>query len=285
MRMASWNVQSGGFYSYDPTAPTPPREEEIVRVVDHLHHTENCSSLLLTDTYRWDELYGSDLEIAQHLGYKTARYVALDDERLTQNYGPGVGITFATDEELISSEAITAYNRNALIATIESEDGAMQVVGSYFDDLDENTRLHQFKALAAYLTDDKPIIMTGDFNALRPHIKGVRAKVGDLVFRSLVSAISLLRPKSELSLATSSMNRRELIPTIESMGYSDADKLKASPTKYANGIPFPLISLDYAFSNEAARIKNFRLLNTGVLQKASDHIPIIFDYSPTDKSS
>ncbi len=273
MHIASWNVQCGGFVAYNPLLPAPAHGEVVSRVIRRLHDAEKVSSLTLLDVYRWNEYYGGETGIARHLGYKQARYTDLDDDRLLRKHGPGIGVVFATDERIIRSEVLRLDTRNALSVTIQHDARPLRIISLYLDDMSEDVRTAQIEALRPVLATDIDTVLLGDCNTVRPHMAGApwQYRLGDAVFRGAVFAWRFLPRSYELHQALPQMNRRTIVPLLESLGYTDADAIVKRPTMYR---PAPLIALDYMFSKNV-RLRNFKILPRAVAGNASDHAPII----------
>lgn len=271
MRMMAWNVKSGGFNAYDPLAVRPERQEAIKQVIDQ-QRDQHVTAVMLTDAYRWDEVYGGHQGIAAHLGYRTARFTRLNDRRLMQRNGAGIGIAFATDEKIAASSTLDLGSRNALGVVLDAGQHGLQVAGVYLDDLNEDVRLKQISALCTELEPDVPTVLTGDFNALRTTLHGaaLRHRLGDIAVRTLART---LPRRSGLGKAVSGMNRRAAVPRIEDYGFHDADGAKR-PTALGR---LMLFGVDYAFHNSGAHVENFNVLNGPQVKSASDHRPIVFD--------
>jgi endonuclease/exonuclease/phosphatase family metal-dependent hydrolase len=273
--MMTWNIKSGGFNRYDLWAMQPEREQIIKQIVDERHMQEGVSAVTLVDAYRWDEVYGGQQGIADHLGYKEARFTRLEDDRLIRNKGAGIGIAFATDEKIAASTILDLESRNALGVILDAGRHGLQIAGVYLDDLDEDVRLKQVNALCSQLEPDVPTVLTGDFNALRATLHGaaLRHRLGDMAVRMLART---LPRSSELGKAVSGMNRREVVPQIERLGFSEAHAGK-QPTALGRLMIF---GVDYAFHNERVTIENFNVLSGAQARCASDHRPILFDVQP-----
>jgi endonuclease/exonuclease/phosphatase family metal-dependent hydrolase len=267
--LMSWNIKAGGFDEYDPGLAIPSRETEIQGVVMAFHAGKTSSAVCVTDAYRWDELYGDNSGIARHLGYQDARFVQLDDERLRAKGEGGIGIAFATDRCIQDSRPLDLETRQGLQVVLDVGKYGLQIAGVYLDDMSEDVRLRQVRALMAGLDADVPTLLIGDFNALRPTMKGasIGVKARDVAVHSLAS---LLPKRSDLGASVKGMNMRKAVPLIESFGYTDADQQKR-PTSPAS---LPIFGIDYVFHNQLAAVDNFQVLPE---RQASDHRPLTFE--------
>lgn len=279
MYIASWNVQSGGFAAYDAGLKTAARQDSIQRVVRHLHHDIGVTALVLCDTYRWAEFYGGNEGIARHLGYRTALYLDLNDQRLIDKHGPGISVVFATDLDVLGARIIWAHSRYVLEVVVQDEGKALRILAAYLDDLSEDVRLKQFSAIhnTVAAAGNIPTIIAGDLNALRGDLSQAhfKARWRDRLFRTLLPVLRLFRPKSELAVSAAGMNQRRLITTVEAAGYTDGGHFSAQPTIGAMGLPFPLICLDYIFANSFIRFRKFDVVPKRVHKNASDHAPVV----------
>lgn len=288
--MLSWNVNQGGYDRRhvfddphaDPGAHIPEREAEIQ---DFLHHQrgDGVDTMALTDTYGWRARYGSDEAIAGHLGLARAAFIDLADDRITSIYGPGAGLTFATNHEA-EIQPLDLDNRQGVQAILNLDGDAIQVAHIYADDLSSEVRHRQVRAGLANLEPDLPTILTGDFNELRPSLEnalpGIRLR--NMGFRAVVFAITLLPRQETLDTiltkigqshhsatiqyyrqALTELNKRTLVPELERRGYQDADPKKRPTFKKLGHL-----GLDYSFYNAKIQPNEFTVLATG---QASDH--------------
>ncbi len=267
--MLNWNIKCGGFTSYDSNLVIPSREQGIKSLISNQHQFNNVEAVTLTDTYRWDELYGDENAIASHLGFQNARYTRLEDPRLEETEGAAISITFATDKKIEKTTKLDLGNRVDLGIILDIGKHGLQIANVYLDDLSEDKRISQIRALETAIEKDIPTLLIGDFNALRYDMKNssLEIKLRDLAVPSLSHIIPA---KSGLSITASEMNRRLAIPLLESLGYTDSDKDKKRPTAPSR---LPLYGVDYVFHNDNVSIDEFEVLP---IYKQSDHRPLVF---------
>jgi endonuclease/exonuclease/phosphatase family metal-dependent hydrolase len=265
--MATWNIKQGGFASYSPDVPNPEREEPIRSFINDLHIHKNITALCLTDTYRWDTYYGGEEGIADHLGYKYARFTRLEDSTGDEQL-KAIGITFTTDVHIQSSKALDLDTRNGLGVVLDIGKYGLQIATVYLHHEDEEMRVKQARALLAGLEPDTPTLLVGDFNGLRSNTKDgtIQSKVGDMAVRSLAHLLPTQHP---IGVAARGMNQRRVIPFIESGGFTDADK-KKQPTAPAG---LPIFGIDYVFYNDRVAVDQVKVLP---VKKASDHRALSF---------
>ena len=269
LTLMSWNIKSGGFNSYDPSLTIPERENDIRTIIDDAHGNRGVNAVTLIDAYRWDEVYGDDQDIAHHIGYADARFVRLHDERLERDNGSGIGIAFGTDIIIEQSRPLDLETRCGLGVILAIGHYGLQVANVYLDDLSEEVRLKQIKALINDLEPDIPTVLVGDFNMLRPEMSGAsfenRAK--DLALRSLTRIL----PRRGLGATIIDMNKRQGVPLIESLGFNDADRRKKQPTAPSR---LPIFGVDYVFHDNKVRVDSMDVIST---KKSSDHAAIVVD--------
>ena len=272
MRIASWNIQHGGFHGYNPEIPSPHLGRDIKSALDTLHHVKSAETTVVIDAYRWDEYYGNDHQIARYMGYVGARFTQLSDDRLSSIGEDGIGIAIASDRRITDVRVLDLGTRNGLSVMLDSREGLLQVAGLYLDDMSETVRRDQVACLKKELEPGVPTVLVGDFNTLRPALPqaSTRDRVADKLVRTMVAMTPAF---GEVPTKLKTMDIRTIVPQIESMGYIDSDPL-ARPTVPAR---LPVLGLDYAFHTPDLKVENFQVLNNPSFNRLSDHRPILFD--------
>lgn len=97
MRIASYNVMSGGFNGYEHDTSLPQRLTELQTAVSEL----DADVIGLVDTFRWDEIY-SPGDLKNIFGYKYAVCINLNDQRLREK-GHNNGLTLLSNTEILES--------------------------------------------------------------------------------------------------------------------------------------------------------------------------------------
>jgi endonuclease/exonuclease/phosphatase family metal-dependent hydrolase len=261
--MMVWNIKSGGFSTYDSSLEVPERGEQIQAFIE-AQHAKGTETVGLTDAHRWDETYGGDEGIADHLGFRAARFVRLNDQRLNRTGMSGVGVAMATDHPIAESWELDLGTRQGLGAVLDIGADGLQVGTVYLDDLDEDIRSRQVSALFSGLKPDLPTVIWGDFNTLRPSLAyaSLNVRARDVAVRALAM---VLPPKSELGQAVRGMNERRVFPLFKQHGFHDADVSRKRPTAPAR---LPLFGVDYAMHNDLVIIEEVNVLPVG---SVSDH--------------
>jgi endonuclease/exonuclease/phosphatase family metal-dependent hydrolase len=265
MRIASYNIMSGGFDGYNLTAAKPQRLPVLKTAIRELE----ADIVGLIDTFRWDEVFMAD-ELCKLFGYKNAFCINLNDDRLREE-GHNNGLTLLSNVPLIDVRTIRIATRDAVAARFP---GNITLVLAYLDDLSEDTRLGQVKALSPMLSAEEPTIVMGDLNTLRKS-EGPAVKKALSVFYEDNPGI-----ESKLGSIITDMQRGEVIVLLESLGLQDAG-MASSPTVPTKLFPAksdqPFLRLDYCFHSSSVKITNFVVRTQDIFQKASDHFPIVFE--------
>lgn len=266
--LMTWNVQSGGFANYESSDSTPLREQSIRELITDTRSHYGVDSVTLPDSHRWESYYGGEEGIARHLGFNAARFALLNDERLNQSGLNDIGITFATDLPIEESRILDLDTRQGLGTIVNVDGKSLQVASVYLDDLDEEVRIRQIRALDSALETDIPTIVNGDFNLLRPRLDGAPL---DVQLRDIgVRALALALPRrSELGKSIAGMNERRAYGELSTLGYTDADREAKNPTAPSR---LPLFGIDYIFAKNNVSIEKPIILTS---HKASDHRALV----------
>ncbi len=273
MRTLSLNIRAGGFSKYDPTLRRPEREGAILEVINEQREYGGLDSFAGTDVYRWDEVYGGNEGIARHLGFSAARFLHLDDPTLDKS-GAGLGILYATDEEIAETEYVRADNRNALVVRHNIGRAGLQLVVAYLDHATEEARIAQYQELDAQL-EDMPTVLVGDLNGLRNDMRGARLqhRMSDLAIRCVAP---LIPNRLSVAARAKGVNQRKLIPEVLEK-YVDADATLKRPTMPAR---FPVFGVDYMLHTPDVAVSNFNVVNTPSVRRATDHAGLVADIAP-----
>lgn len=265
-RMATWNIQSGGYAGYELTDAKPVREEAIKEHISLLRQEDGIEGISLIDAFGWQERYGHDAFIARHLGFQAARLVSLDDERLNGMYGESPDIVFATNLPVHEFRELDLDTRKGLNAILNLGAYGLQVASIYLDDMSEDVRMNQARALVDALEPGIPTILQGDFNTLRADMSG--ATLNTRLRNFGIEILARVMPSSPLGRSIKGMNERRVIPFIEDHGFSDGDHLKrpTAPSK------MPAFGIDYILHDDMVAIEEVAVRNT----TASDHLSVSY---------
>lgn len=268
MRIASYNILSGGFNKYYEGIKEPERINLLKQAIQELQ----AGFVGLIDTYRWDEIYSND-QIAEIFGYKLAYCINLNDDRL-RKIGHNNGITVLSNYEVERFETISLKSRDAVKTRLRISGRELDIYTVYLDDLSENARVEQVAELLRQVDANTPSIIMGDLNAL---------KKADLPqFNPLIDKFFRNNPKllEDYGKVLNEMKSGIALGKIEKHGFKDASrKVEATaPTKLFPAIlEEPLLRLDYAFTTGAVEVSSFEVRREELFDLASDHYPIVFD--------
>jgi endonuclease/exonuclease/phosphatase family metal-dependent hydrolase len=262
------NTKAGGFHNYDPNAPTPERGLVLQQFLRR-QRALGVDTMSLTDTYRWDEIYGGNAGIAQYLRMKTAHFVRLEDPRSKGKRGEGIGITCATMHEVQQSRALNLGTRQGLGLILDIGKYGLQIATVYLDFLDAERRYEQTRALfstSSGLEKNVPTIIIGDLNTRRADM--ANASITNRLCQSGWDIITNLTPPyTQKGKSIASLRDKRVVPFITSQGFRDADPLKRPTTPNR----LPIMGLDYAFVNDQVVPTLFSVIPS---RGASDHAAI-----------
>jgi endonuclease/exonuclease/phosphatase family metal-dependent hydrolase len=264
MKIASYNIMSGGFSSYSEHIPKPERLPRIIDVVKGL----DADFVALIDTYRWEAQFSASW-LCESFGYVFARSISLDDERLI-GIGHNNGITILSRKKPVRTDIVRLSNRNAILATLAVSGREVDIISMYLDDKSEGVRVEQIRSLAGHLGKN-PTVLMGDFNTVDPG-----EATGNL---TAVFPMFLKHPllKVEVWPRLMQMLRGAVVPELVKNGFTDAGKGSdpTAPTPLAQ-LPTdgPILRLDYLWYRGAVRISHVEVHRNPLTDTASDHYPI-----------
>jgi endonuclease/exonuclease/phosphatase family metal-dependent hydrolase len=268
MKIASYNILSGGFNSYNYESSSPERLDLLKKVVRKI----NADFIGLIDTFRWDSLYSNN-QLARMFSYKKAYCINLNDGRLKKK-GHNNGITVLTNLPVHKFETITINNRDAIKTIVQTSKSSVDIFTVYLDDLSENTRIKQIRVLLKNINQERPTIVMGDLNTFGLNDVPKINSLIDKFARDNRQLYEGMRPVLE------EMKRAEVTKQLEKYGLKDADKngepttpTKLFPAKIKNAI----LRIDYAFHTNHIEVQNFKVLKDSLFDQTSDHYPIAFD--------
>src|SRR2546428_12702829 len=146
MRVATYNVQSGGFESYkDYESTEPPRLEAIQRSVAQV----DADVVGLTDTFRWSTLYSpADLRVI--FGYPHATSIPINDVTMGRS-GKNIGLSVLSRREFVQMLPVNLGERDGLRTDVELDNGQiLRLFTAYLYHASERTRIEQSSALISH---------------------------------------------------------------------------------------------------------------------------------------
>jgi endonuclease/exonuclease/phosphatase family metal-dependent hydrolase len=267
MRIAAYNIMSGGFNGYDHEQPTPQRLQEIQAAVREL----DADVIGLIDTFRWDEIFSAE-QLKDLFGYDHVMCINLNDERL-RSLGHNNGLTLLSKLPWRSCETINLGTRDALKAVFELNGREITIVLAYLDDLQEDIRLLQSKAIVESIDSHDNAIIMGDLNTLAPNDKQSTTHDLEKFYIDNPGIKEKLRPVVE------QMQRAEVIARFQAQGFIDAGSGHGAtmPSKLFPAVSSkPFLRLDYCLRGSNIKVSDFAVRTTETMQKTSDHFPITF---------
>lgn len=273
MKIAAYNIMSGGFDGCEPAGNKPERLELLKEAIASLQ----ADFVGLIDTFRWKDIF-TPKELKGIFGFKEDFHIDMNDARVDKR----VGIACLSNLPIRRFQSRRLKNRDCIKAEISCGDQTLNIFTVYLDDLSEETRLNQTQALLEQ-TDTKRTIIMGDFNTLRPEdIRQSKLNWGNFLkshpdFKTREDYQSYFVPASE------GMLKAQVIPLIRSKGFVDALGLvgfqPTFPTPLSPLSAFSGLKIDHMLHTPDLQIKNVEVLTGGVFDKASDHYPIVGEVS------
>lgn len=266
MRIASYNIMSGGFNSYEYQTKRPQRLPEIKQALKEI----DADIVGLVDTFRWDEIFTND-DLQSIFGYKYAFCINLQDERL-QKLGHNNGLTILSNTSLIC-KTVRLGTRNAIAADVIIDGKKTTIFLVYLDDLSEVVRLQQLAVLKELALDKSSIIM-GDLNII------AKQDIPEIEESLITFYAKNPTLKHKIEPVITDMFKGEAAAEISSWGMRDAC-VPYQPTFPTHVFPAyadkAFLRLDYCYYSPQLVIEDFTVMQAAVFQKASDHFPIVFD--------
>jgi endonuclease/exonuclease/phosphatase family metal-dependent hydrolase len=270
MKIATYNIMSGGFDSYISKSARPERIEIIKKAIKKI----NADFISLIDTFRWDKIY-TPKDLQNLFGYKNCFSINLNDSRL-KKLGHNNGITVLTNLGNVKFKKIRLFNRNAIESQILINKEIINIYSVYLDDLSENTRMKQVKDLLKISRKEKNKIIMGDFNTIdKKYLLAASNGMNKFILNNSNSASKFNPIFEEMKKvqALEILRKNNYADIIEKYSPNVATKLshaKLSPAKLKK----PFIRLDYIFRTSDIKVKNSHVLYDVIFDKASDHYPI-----------
>jgi len=267
-RLAEWNIQSGGFEGYDPTAETPQYLSDIKEGIQQL----NAAFVSLIDTYRWEELYTPE-ELKKMFGYNHAFCINLEDNRL-ENLGHNNGITVLSNLDVKKFETVYIKTRNAVKTTLQVHEKPLDIFSVYLDDVREKTRLEQMGALLQHVTPDRRTIIIGDFNCISDRDVALIEKTMKTILQNLPQKM-----RTRFYSVKEKLAHRGAIRFLEAKGFIDAavEREPTTPTHKIYSIIPPFLRLDYAFCTSDIVVVSTDVVRGELFNRISDHFPLIVE--------
>jgi len=109
MRIASYNIMSGGFNSYTYGYSIPDRLYLLRKAIKLI----SADFIGLIDTFRWRDIY-TEKDLKKLFGYKKVFYINMNDTRVDKN----IGIVVMTNLPVNDFKNVRLYNRDCIKITL-----------------------------------------------------------------------------------------------------------------------------------------------------------------------
>lgn len=268
MKIASYNIMSGGFAKYSHDVARPERLHLILTVVKEI----DADVIGLIDTFRWDKTFSTQ-ELKDLFGYKYILRTNLNDSRLAASGGESIGMVLMSKHEWKNPSVVRLDTRDALKADFEIDGKEFTLFLAYLDDLKEEVRLRQAKALLKYVHNIENTIIMGDLNTFAPaDIPSVNDDIKE--FYNDNPGI-----KAKLGPVLTEMQKGKVVQLLEASGLKDVGVHGGLtiPTKlFPAVVAKPFLRVDYCFTGTGLVVSNFMVHASNATDAASDHLPISF---------
>lgn len=266
MRIASYNIMSGGFNAYDYEAPKPERLDLLRDAIAAL----SAEVIGLVDTFRWDDIFRPE-DIRNLFNYKYVYCINLNDMRLKAT-GHNNGLTLMSNIPM-TCRTIRIETRDAIEAILQFRNRRITLFLIYLDDLSEDIRLVQIKEIIKKARDSpNDVILMGDLNSLKRNELDELEKPLQEFYRDNQATERVLRPVIE------DMKKGEVVEALEKAGFKDPgeNSYPTVPTKLFPAITSrPFLRLDYCFHSPSLTVRSLPLGDDRMFQMVSDHLPVL----------
>lgn len=267
MRVATYNIASGGFANYDSISDKPERLDFLRKAIRNI----DADIIGLTDTFRWKDIFTSK-HIEKLFDYPYSYHIDMNDARVDGR----IGVAVLSRHPIIAHKVVRLHNRDAIKATVELADSnkLLDVFVLYLDDLSESTRQKQVQALKVHHAGTNPTIVMGDFNAVWPqHVAWTKQQVDNFI-----AANPDFKKRSDYKTIRSTFNNfyaATVLPSLAERGF--VEPLELHPTALT---PLHPLAMPAIFPVDHILGKNCTLsdysVGRGILfNTTSDHYPLI----------
>ncbi len=272
MKIATYNILSGGFDSYTYAYSKPDRLKLLQKALRKI----NAVFIGLVDTFRWKDIY-SDENLEKMFGYRTAFHIDMNDTRVDKK----IGIAVMTDLPLKSFKAVRLYNRDCIKVTLVDNKKLVDIFAVYLDDISEDVRLKEINVLLKNINSNPTVIM-GDLNAVgKADVKSLKENFEGFL-NERRDFLKTDEYKTYYKPAYEHLVRAEAIELIRSKDFKEAKNKDATlptlPTKlHPLKAEKPLLRADHIFVSPGLKITDFKVYSGDLFEKTSDHFPISAD--------
>lgn len=271
MKIASYNILSGGFESYQSTQSIPRRLPLLKKALKKIE----ADFVSLIDTFRWKDIF-SDQDLKKHFGYPYVYSIDMNDTRVD----PRVGLTVLSRFPM-KNKTIRLHNRDAIESRLKVDGADYNLFTLYLDDLNEDVRLKQVKVLEKKLKQEKVILM-GDLNSfLRTDLPFLPGLLESARAALKMSTKQIYQFMTEILPAVRQMKRCEAVAYLsDELGLVNAipDFEPTMPSKlFPGGMDRPFIRVDYFFHSPDVKPKKAQVVYGELFDQTSDHFPVVME--------
>ena len=270
MRVATYNVQSGGFENYkDYESKHPPRLGAIQQAVHHI----DADVIGLTDTFRWSSLYTSaDLRAIFNYGHAVA--VPISDITMGMS-GRNIGLTVLSRREFTHKSRVNLGERNGLRTDVELNDGQiLRLFTAYLNHASEHTRVEQSLALMSHTVKPELATVIADLNSVS------RGDKKSSLLRKVLSLAPDAKIKGDLA-ELNELLKGDAHQLFVEAGFIDAnnERLPSWPTpakRILGGLALPpILRVDHILHSPDIKSSDCDVPKGEPYQSASDHFPVV----------
>ena len=271
MKIASYNIMSGGFNTYTYDVNDPNRLDLLKKTLNNI----DADFIGLVDTFRWKDIF-SENNLKNIFNYKYAFCINSEDKWVD----PNIGSTILTNLPLKEVKSFRISTTNCIKAVVEFNGKLIDIYTVYLNYLYESRRMEQIKYLLGKAKKKNSIIM-GDLNSVAPEDKNELKKN----FQKFIDTHPKFKKRNDYDYYIEKMNglyKTQVIPTIRKSGFKDADRKYSNPTAftklYGHDVPVSIFRVDYILHTPDIKINNYIVMKGGIFEKASDHYPIVGEF-------
>ena len=122
MKIAAYNIASGGFNSYDSLSDQPERLPLLQKVIKKI----GADFIGLVDTFRWREVFTTN-DLRKIFGYQNTFHININDQRVDER----IGIAVLTNLPVKHFKSIRLKTRDCLKTQIDHQGKVIDIFTLY----------------------------------------------------------------------------------------------------------------------------------------------------------
>ncbi len=270
MKIATYNISSGGFNDYSSNSQIPQRLDSLKKVIKYI----DADFITLVDTFRWKELF-SDKDLEQIFGYSHTFHIDMDDIRVDKR----IGIAVLTNIDEITFHNIRLKTRNCIKSQILTKNDTVDIFSMYLDDVSEEVRQTQIDSLFTNL-NYHPTIVMGDMNCiLKEEVEELRSGFSSFLKSNPEFTETEMYDKYCIP-ALNQIFKATVLENVKSHGFVEAiNEGKRKPTSLTKlhswNMEKPIFRVDHIFHTKDIQSSDFKVLDDEMFEYVSDHYPIV----------